>query len=44
MDAKGQRVARAVRETSSSSIQMAGHVFNHMPEAPGGAKRHCLRS
>jgi len=33
MDAKGQRVASAVRETPYPSMEMARHAFNYMPEA-----------
>ncbi|MBL4766550.1 MAG: hypothetical protein JKY94_02360 [Rhodobacteraceae bacterium] len=33
MDAKGQRVARATRETPYPSMEMARHAFNFMPEA-----------
>lgn len=33
MDAKGQRVARATRETPYPSMEMARHAFNYMPEA-----------
>lgn len=32
MDAKGQRVASAVRETPYPSMEMARHAFNYMPE------------
>ena len=33
MDAKGQRVASATRETPYPSMEMARHAFNYMPEA-----------
>lgn len=33
MDAKGQRIASAVRETPYPSLEMARHAFNYMPEA-----------
>ena len=33
MDAKGQRVASATRETPYPSMEMARHAFNFMPEA-----------
>lgn len=33
MDAKGQRVASAVRETPYPSLEMARHAFNNMPES-----------
>jgi len=33
MDAKGARVASAVRETPCPSMEMARHAFNYMPEA-----------
>ena len=33
MDAKGARVASAVRETPYPSMEMARHAFNYMPEA-----------
>jgi integrase/recombinase XerD len=32
MDAKGQRVASAVRDTPYPSMEMARHAFNYMPE------------
>ena len=32
MDAKGQRVASATRETPYPSMEMARHAFNYMPE------------
>jgi integrase/recombinase XerD len=32
MDAKGQRVASAVRESPYPSLEMARHAFNYMPE------------
>ncbi|GLQ26254.1 site-specific integrase [Sulfitobacter pacificus] len=32
MDAKGQRIASAVRETPYPSMEMARHAFNYMPE------------
>lgn len=32
MDAKGQRVAKTVRETPYPSMEMARHAFNFMPE------------
>lgn len=33
MDAKGQRVASAVRDTPYPSMEMARHAFNYMPES-----------
>lgn len=33
MDAKGQRIASAVRETPYPSMEMARHAFNYMPES-----------
>ncbi|PSL20518.1 site-specific integrase [Shimia abyssi] len=40
MDAKGQRIASAVRETPYPSMEMARHAFNFMPESTEVEKRN----
>ena len=40
MDAKGQRVASAIRETPYPSMEMARHAFNYMPEETEAERRN----
>lgn len=40
MDAKGQRVASATRETPYPSMEMARHAFNYMPEETETERRN----
>jgi len=40
MDAKGQRIASATRETPYPSMEMARHAFNYMPEATDMERRN----
>ena len=40
MDAKGQRIASAVRETPYPSMEMTRHAFNFMPEITSADKRN----
>ncbi|NRB05754.1 MAG: site-specific integrase [Rhodobacteraceae bacterium] len=40
MDAKGRRVASAVRETPYPSMEMARHAFNYMPETSDVERRN----
>jgi len=40
MDAKGQRIASAVRETPYPSMEMARHAFNYMPEKTESDRRN----
>lgn len=40
MDAKGQRVASATRETPYPSMEMARHAFNYMPEETATERRN----
>jgi integrase len=40
MDAKGQRIASASRETPYPSMEMARHAFNYMPEATDMDRRN----